>query len=91
MNIEQIQSFFFKAMMAGWINGGQFIPSSDAPGYKEFSFKDGDFTLVDRYCSVDDSRRSAGTTTIWFKETPVWVMNYGGWYEDRAITCLLVC
>jgi len=88
MNLSQIQSFFLRAMANGWIGSGTFVDCADAPGYKAFSFHDGDLLLVDRYCSAPDSTASAGTTTIWHKDVPVWVMHYGGWYERSAIECL---
>lgn len=88
MNIAQIQSFFFKAMVEGWAIGGQKIKIADMPGYKAIPFRDGDFYLLDCYCVTPNSPKSAGTTTIWFKDVPVWFMNYGGFYEESAISFL---
>lgn len=87
--IDVIQSFFFKAMTEGWASGGQKIKIPDMPGYKGIPFRDGDFYLLDRYCVSPYSSSSAGTTTIWFKDVPVWVMNYGGYYQERAIPLLM--
>ncbi len=89
MDNRQIQAFFFKAMSAGWAaNGKETATDNNAPGYKLISFSDGDYRLVDRYCVNSESSKSAGTTTIWFKDIPVWIMNYGGFYDESAITCL---
>lgn len=88
MDIAQIQSFFFKAMVEGYVAGGQKIEIADMPGYKALPFRDGNLYLLDRYCVTPNSPKSAGTTTIWFKDVPVWVMNYGGFYEESAIAFL---
>lgn len=88
MDIAQIQSFFFKAMAAGWAEGGQKIKIADMPSYKAIPFRDGDFYLLDCYCVTPHSPKSAGTTTIWFQGVPVWLMNYGGFYEESAIVFL---
>ena len=88
MDIAQIRSFFFKAMMEGWAMNAQEIKTTDAPGYTSIPFREGDFYLLDRYCVSPNSSKSAGTTTIWFQDIPVWLMNYGGFYEKRTIACL---
>lgn len=88
MSIAQIQSFFFKAMVGGWAVGGKKIKIADMPGYKAIPFRDGDFYLLDRYCVTPNSPKSAGTTTIWFQDVPVWLMNYGGFYEESVIKFL---
>ncbi len=87
-SIEQIQSFFFKTIVGGWAVGGQKIKIADMPGYKAITFRDGDFYLLDRYCVTPNSPKSAGTTTIWFQDVPVWLMNYGGFYQESAIAFL---
>ena len=88
MNVERLQAFFFRAMSDGWIGSGKAFDCPDAPGYKAYSYRDGDFLLVDRYCSDAESPKSAGTTTIWHKDIPVWFMSYGGWYDKSTIACL---
>jgi len=88
VTLAEVQAFFFKAMVGGWAVGGQKIKIADMPGYKAIPFRDGDLYLLDRYCVVPNSTKSAGTTTIWYKDVPVWVMNYGGSYEESAIKFL---
>ncbi len=88
MDTAQIQAFFFKAMMEGWISGGQEITNPNMPGYKTLLFRDEDFFLHDCYCVNPNSTKSVGATTIFFQNAPVWVMNYGGFYEDGVITFL---
>jgi hypothetical protein len=88
MDIKQIKQFFFKAMVAGWARNGQKISIPEMPSYKAISFQEGDFRLLDCYCNSPDSPKSAGTTTIWHKNVPVWVMQFGGYYEKGAIRFL---
>ena len=90
LNIEEIeiQSFFFKAMVSGWASGVEKIKIADMPMYKAMPFREGDFYLIDRYCVNKKSLKSAGTTTIWYRDVPVWVMNYGGFYEESVIAFL---
>lgn len=88
MDMTQVQSFFFKAMVEGWATDSQKIRIAEMPGYKAIPFRDGDFYLLDRYCVSPSSPKSAGTTTIWFQDVPVWLMNYGGYYEEQAIKFL---
>jgi len=88
VDIAEVQAFFFRAMREGYAGSGQKTEVADMPGYKEIRFSEGDFLLVDRYCVAPNLVKSAGTTTIWFDGVPVWVMNYGGYYEEEAISIL---
>lgn len=88
VDLTQVEEFFFRAMVAGWAVGGQKIRIPDLPGYKAMPFEEGDWRLLDLYCVTPHSPMSAGTTTIWFQGAPVWVMNYGGFYEQSAIPFL---
>ncbi|MBI3633650.1 MAG: hypothetical protein HY226_05155 [Candidatus Vogelbacteria bacterium] len=82
---DKVKAFFFKAMLQGWVNGSEEFKIPDLPGYKAIAFRDGDLYLLDRYCVNLETNMSAGTTTIWFKDSPIWVMNYGGWYSKDAL------
>lgn len=88
MDMTRVQSFFFRAMVEGWATGGRKIKIAEMPGYKALPFREGDFSLLDCYCVTPNSPKSAGTTTIWFQDVPVWLMNYGGYYEEQAIKFL---
>lgn len=85
---HDIQKFFFNAMVDGWAVSGKESTTPDMPQYYSIWFTEGEWTLLDRYCTTPLGPKSAGTTTIWYQQTPVWVMNYGGLYEDRAIPVL---
>lgn len=89
MDIAQIELFFFKAMVEGYATqSSRKTKVVDMPGYKEIRFQDGDYLLVDRWCVNPHSPKSAGATTIWFQNFPVWLMNYGGFYEESAVATL---
>ena len=86
--IEEIKSFFFEAMVNGYISGGDEIKISEIPEYRAIPFKKGKFYLLDNYLITPYSDKSAGTTTIWYDDKPVWVMHYGGYYKESAISLL---
>lgn len=88
VTIEEVQRFFFRAQRHGWAADAASHLVPDMPGYKEISFREGNFTMIDRYCVNSDSKKSAGMKTIWFQDMPVWVMNYGGWYDKAVIPFL---
>lgn len=88
IDLKEVEQFFFKAMIEGWTAGGKKIVIPHMPNYKALPFRDGDFYLLDRYCVTTHGPKSAGTTTIWFQDAPIWLMNYGGYYEERAIKFL---
>ena len=81
---------FFRAMLDGYVGGesqkSSIIKTSD--GYTTIRFFDGDYQVVDRYCVTPHSDCSAGTTTIFFKNEPVWWMSYHGSYPAEVIPFL---
>ncbi len=89
MELTQVRAVFLRAMQAGY---AQECPSAavvaDISGYKEIRHEDADDLLVvDRWWG-SDAGKSAGTTTIFHKGKPVWVMNYGGMYPKECIPFL---
>lgn len=86
-----VKDIFFDAKACGWSADAQKIKSIEFPGSKIIPFTCGDFRVIDCYVVNPDSDISAGTTTIWHKNKPVWVMNYGGWYAKLAIPFLKSC
>jgi hypothetical protein len=90
LNIEQIQAFFFKAMLQGWASGAieDTVLVDGVARYQAIPFREGELSLLDCYSVNPSSLKSAGTTTIWYQDTPVWFMSYGGHYEEAAIPCL---
>ncbi len=88
MDVKQIEIFFFEAMMQGWAMPVPKTPISGLPGSKSIPFRLGEYSLLDYYFVAPGSKSSYGTTVIWVAERPVWVMHYGGWYDERAIPFL---
>jgi len=58
------------------------------PGWKGFDFQYGRFVYRDTYTAFPLNDSSSGSTTIWFDQTPVWTMSYGGCYKKKAIPFL---
>ncbi len=85
--LQQAQQCFFAAMMQGWAAGTKAVPVPDMPGHKQIVYEDGKFRVIDRF-GVSNSGRSAGTTTIWFSDEPIWFMSYGGFYRKEDIPFL---
>jgi hypothetical protein len=71
---------------AGDGSGSTIAKASD--GYKNIELVREDFKVVDRYCKTAYSDGSAGTTTIFFKNAPVWWMSYAGYYPEKVIPFL---
>jgi hypothetical protein len=80
--LDSAQDHFFRAMLSGWMAGNKAVNVPGMPRHKEFMYKSGDFRVLDRYCS-SPAGKSAGTTTIWFGDNPVWFMSYGGEYRRK--------
>lgn len=88
MSIADIQQFFFEAMVEGWVADAEESKVLGMPGYRIINFARDELVLTDLFCVTPGSSKSAGTTTIWHKEVPVWVMQYGGWYMEGVIPFL---
>lgn len=87
--VAEIMAFFFRAMVNGYADPNRKktgIPQ--LPGYKLVYFDEGKFVLVDMWHTTPGSKISSGTTTIWYNGIVVWVMHYGGWYEESVIPFL---
>lgn len=87
-SIEEIKKFFFKAMINGYVSSDDKIKITEMPEYKAIPFKEGKFYLLDNYLTTPYSDKSAGTTTIWYNNKPVWIMHYGGYYKEPVIPLL---
>lgn len=88
--LEIAKGHFFAAMRCGYASGEKAVPVSafsDLPGHKQYVYEDGYFRVVDRYC-VSRAGKSAGTTTIFYYDSPVWFMSYGGFYRKEEIPFL---
>ncbi|MFA5173233.1 MAG: DUF5680 domain-containing protein [Candidatus Paceibacterota bacterium] len=89
--LEGAKEFFFEGMLAryfGHRDGKKITKIESSDGCNDIVFRDGDFKVVDRFYITPDSDFSAGTTTIFFENKPVWWMAYGGCYPAEAIAFL---
>jgi len=87
--LRQAKAFFFQAMREGYAKEGQTKETPpEIPGCKVITFAQGDFRLEDRYFVAGYSDKSYGTTTIWYRDEVVWMMQYFGKYEEEAIPFL---
>ena len=84
------EKVFFEAMLDGWVGGEnkKSIITESPDGYTTFEFTSGCFRVADRYCTTRHSTYSAGTTTIFYQNNPVWWMSYGGFYPEHLIPFL---
>jgi len=78
--IDNIRQFFFKAMIEGWAAGSEKVAIPQLPCYKAIEHKEGYFHLIDCWCKNPGTNGSSGFTTIYWKDNPVWTMQYGGLY-----------
>jgi hypothetical protein len=89
-SIQSVQEFFFDAMVKGYARFGvHALEIAEMPEYKAVPFRIGDFSILDLWSVNPSSQKSAGTTTIWFQDLPVWVMSYGGLYTKNWMIVFL--
>ena len=90
-SFPEVQDAFLAAMANGYAQGAPktFIPG--LPGSHAVHFEHGDFKVMDVYFTNPDSDRSAGHTTIWHDNVPVWTMSYGGEYPEIVVPFLKEC
>ncbi len=85
----EAEAMFFEAMLQGYVNGAEMVPVAGFPGFKMAPpYVRGPWTVSDPYVNSALRLGSSGTTTIWFRDFPVWTMQYLGWYHKDAIPCL---
>ena len=83
--LRELSEFVVEANLNTWAADGAEV-SPERPGYKELEYKKGLWRLRDSYTGYF---RAPGMTTVYYKGTPAWNMQYGGHgmtegYEDRA-------
>jgi hypothetical protein len=83
---------FFKAMIAGYAGGGKTrglnVEVQKIRNGKMVIVRLKDYMVIDEWRTTPYSDCSAGTTTIFFRNAPVWWMSYGGSYSKEAIPFL---
>jgi hypothetical protein len=93
--LKQAKEVFFKALLAGYFshsgdgNDSKIITVKSPNGTENiFRYTDGDFIVIDSYWATPNSDYSTGTTTILFRNYPIWWMSYGGHYPKEVIRFL---
>ena len=77
---QEVKAAFCRNMARGWVAGAKEIRIQGFPGFKFIPIKDGDWYLLDGYCTPPGNR-SSGITSLTHRGVVVLTMEYGGWYE----------
>lgn len=85
---DEVKEVFFKASLQGWVGEAKKIIIPEFPGYKVIVWEESDWRYLDMYFVVSNTSQSYGTTIVWFKGVPVFIMSYGGWYDKEVIPFL---
>jgi hypothetical protein len=72
--LQELNAFIVRAKSATYVGDGKPSPSC-RPGSHDLKFSTGDWAYLDSYFG---GRDFIGEETVYFKEKPVWVMNYYG-------------
>ncbi|MFA6535862.1 MAG: hypothetical protein WC250_03095 [Candidatus Paceibacterota bacterium] len=86
--LAEIESAFFSAMSKGYIQNLPPEHTPKIPGLKTVSIAVGDLLVIDSWVTTPISKKSSGTTTISHRRCPVWIMHYGGWFEEDVVPFL---
>ncbi|MFC1640884.1 DUF5680 domain-containing protein [Patescibacteria group bacterium] len=87
--LEEVEAFYFEAMLAGYAAEGiEKGTITELPGFKTIPYRRGRFSLLDCYGVRLDSPKSAGSTTIWCDDEPIWMMSYCGYFAKEVIPFL---
>jgi len=80
MNLQELARFIVKAKRNTYARKGEGLRSEDES--KNLQYKEGDYFYRDRYFG---SEKFGGEEVVWFKEKPVWLMNYYGGIEKKIV------
>ncbi|EKD23798.1 MAG: hypothetical protein ACD_81C00181G0001 [uncultured bacterium] len=88
--LDWAKKAFIAAMLSGYASEeGDGVPKiKTTDGYTTITCIEEGFTVVDRYYTMPRSTYSVGTTTIFYKGKPIWLMSYGGSYPKKVISFL---
>ena len=84
---QEIQSTFCRLMARGWVVGAEEVELPELLGFKCIIIEDGDWRLLDAYCTPPGNR-SWGLTTLTHDGVVALTMEYGGWYEKNDLRFL---
>lgn len=72
--LTELKGFIVEANRNTWAAEGAEV-EPQRPGYKELEYRNGFWVLRDSYTGYF---RAPGMTTVYYKDTPAWTMQYGG-------------
>lgn len=81
MDLERLNGFVVAAKAATYVGGGRPAASS-RPDSHDLAHQDGDWAYLDSYFGGQDF---LGQEVVWFRDEPVWAMNYYGWIAQPAV------
>jgi hypothetical protein len=84
----EVELEFFHAMRAGYATNAPKKTIESLPRSKVIPYENGFYRIYDVYYAPAGSDASAGSTVIWYKGTPVWMMSYQGRYTKECSSFL---
>ncbi|MBY0472917.1 hypothetical protein K2Q00_01355 [Patescibacteria group bacterium] len=85
---RQAHHHFMEAMKQGYAATPTKGTLAELPGSKTIEYVHGKWRTIDTYIVTPNSSYSGGMTMLYYGPLPVFVMQYAGYYEGRAIHCL---
>ncbi len=87
---KPIREIFFEAMLAGYVSEHPPEPQELVvfPGSKHLEYERGLWRVTDTWDAPSESDYSSGKTLIYYRDEPVWVMQYYGQYPQSALPIL---
>lgn len=80
---KELVDFIAEASLATYASSGEKLQKSYRPGCEEYLYERGDWKYLDSYAWVKDG---GGEEIVYYKNIPVWVMNYYGFLIDTDDT-----
>lgn len=77
VELQQLNGFFGAAALATYAGGSGYVQPLNK-GFNEMEYRQNDWYYRDSFCGFF---KSWGKETVWYKDRPVWVQNYGGGME----------
>lgn len=79
--LDELARFLVAAKKNCYASGDDFRVAAQRQGFKEFEFKDGEWSYRDSYVGFF---RAPGQEVVRYNEVPVWTMSYHGGMTDES-------
>ena len=80
--VGDLMYFYLQASLETYAGNGQKETIKALPGSKVYRYQKGGLLYVD--CYFSEGEQSFGTIGIWYRDTPLWFMQYHGWCRRRG-------